>query len=143
MASSPGAACTSSWQAGSGPARRPCDPRAVLAGRSDRRSTLQGCRTMRIKALAILLAVALGGCASSTAPPVAHSPAGNTAVAVIGTPFLLAFRTATCAITLVVAAPAAGILALGVDPYSQGFDYLGSGVANNCGPPYVLTPSAG
>jgi hypothetical protein len=97
----------------------------------------------KIKALAILLAVTLGGCASSTAPPMAHSPAGNTAVAVIGTPFLLVFRTATCALTLAVAAPAAGVLALGVDPYSQEFDYLGSGVAHNCGPPYVLSPTAG
>jgi hypothetical protein len=103
---------------------------------------MQGCRIMRIKALAILLALALGACASS-GPPMSPSPAGNAAVAVVGTPFLLVFKTATCALTLAVAAPAAGILALGVDPYSQGFDYLGSGVANNCGPPYVLTPSAG
>ncbi|MGH6920006.1 MAG: hypothetical protein ACREJ0_20140 [Geminicoccaceae bacterium] len=98
---------------------------------------------MRIKALVILLAVALGGCASSSDPTMTGSPAGNAAVAVIGTPFLLVFKTATCAITLAVAAPAAGILALGVDPYGQGFDYLGSGVAHNCGPPYVLTPTAG
>ena len=98
---------------------------------------------MRIKALAILLAVALGGCASSTAPPVAESRAGNTVVAVVGTPFLLAFKVATCALTVAVAAPAAGILALGVDPYGEGFDYLGSGVAHNCGPPYALSPTAG
>ncbi|HEX5079085.1 MAG TPA: hypothetical protein VFV80_08020 [Geminicoccaceae bacterium] len=98
---------------------------------------------MRIKALAILLAVALGGCASSTAPPVAESPTGNTVVAVVGTPFLLAFKAATCAVTLAVAAPAAGILALGVDPYGDGYDYLGSGVAHNCGPPYVLSPTPG
>jgi hypothetical protein len=98
---------------------------------------------MRLKALAVLLAVALAGCASSSGPPMSDSPAGNTAVAVIGTPFLLVFKTATCVITLAVAAPAAGILALGVDPYGDGFDYLGSGVANNCGPPYVLTPTAG
>ena len=97
---------------------------------------------MRIKALAILLAVALAGCASSSAP-MSESPAGNTAVAVIGTPFLLVFKTATCALTLAVAAPAAGILALGVDPYGEGFDYLGSGVAHNCGPPYALSPTAG
>jgi hypothetical protein len=102
---------------------------------------MQGCGIMRIKALALLLAVVLGGCASSTAPPVAESPAGNTAVAVIGTPFLLVFKTATCALTLAVAAPAAGILALGVDPYGEGYDYLGSGVAHNCGPPYVLSPT--
>jgi hypothetical protein len=98
---------------------------------------------MRIRVLALLLAVALGGCASSTAPPTATSPVGNTAVAVIGTPFLLVFKTATCALTLAVAAPAAGILALGVDPYGEGYDYLGSGVAHNCGPPYVLSPTAG
>lgn len=98
---------------------------------------------MRIKALVIVLAVALGGCAGTSDPTMTESPAGNTAVAVIGTPFLLVFKTATCVITLAVAAPAAGILALGVDPYGDGFDYLGSGVAHNCGPPYVLTPTAG
>jgi hypothetical protein len=98
---------------------------------------------MRIKALALLLAVVLGGCASSTAPPRTESPAGNTALAVIGTPFLLVFKTATCVLTLAVAAPAAGILALGVDPYGEGYDYLGSGVAHNCGPPYALSPTAG
>jgi hypothetical protein len=98
---------------------------------------------MRIKVLAILLAVALGGCASTSDPTVTQSTAGNTAVAVVGTPFLLVFKTATCALTLAVAAPAAGILALGVDPYGEGFDYLGNGVAHNCGPPYILTPTAG
>ena len=97
---------------------------------------------MRIKSLALLLAIALAGCATSTAPPVAESPAGNTAVAVVGTPFLIVFKTATCVLTMAVAAPAAGILALGVDPYGEGFDYLGSGVAHNCGPPYVLSPTA-
>lgn len=98
---------------------------------------------MRIKALAIVLAVMLGACASSTDPAMTPSPAGNTALAVVGTPFLLVFKTATCALTLAVAAPAAGILALGADPYSEGFDYLGSGVAHNCGPPYLLSPTAG
>jgi hypothetical protein len=104
---------------------------------------MQGWRTMRFKALAVLLALVLSGCASTSDPMRTQSPAGNAAVAVIGTPFLLAFKTATCALTLAVAGPAAGILALGVDPYSEGFDYLGSGVAHNCGPPYVLTPTAG
>jgi hypothetical protein len=98
---------------------------------------------MRIKALAILLVLALGGCAGTSDPTVVQSPAGNTAVAVVGTPFLLVFKTATCALTLAVAGPAAGILALGTDPYAEGFDYLGNGVAHNCGPPYVLSPTAG
>lgn len=98
---------------------------------------------MHIKALAIVLAMALAGCASNSGVPMSQSPAGNAAVSVVGTPFLIVFKTATCALTLAVAAPAAGILALGVDPYHQGFDYLGSGVAHNCGPPYILTPTAG
>jgi hypothetical protein len=125
------------------PVRSTREMRIEQAGRSDRRSTIQGCRNMRIKALAILLAVALAGCATSTGAPMSESPAGNTAVAVVGSPFLLVFKTATCALTLAVAAPAAGILALGVDPYGEGFDYLGSGVAHNCGPPYLLSSSAG
>ncbi len=95
---------------------------------------------MRIQALALLLALALGGCANATAP-MAPSPQGNAAVSVLGTPFLIAFKAATCAVTLAVAAPAAGILALGADPHGEGFEYLGSGVAHNCGPPYVLTPA--
>lgn len=98
---------------------------------------------MRIKLLALLLAFALGGCATSTAPPMAESTAGNTAVAIIGTPFLIVFKAATCVVTAAVAAPAAGILALGVDPYGEGFDYLGSGLAHNCGSPWVLSPTAG
>jgi hypothetical protein len=117
---------------------------AHRAGRPiNRRSTMQGHRSMRVKALVLVLAVALGGCANATNPPMAQSRPGNVAVAVIGTPFLLAFKVATCAVTLAVAAPAAGILALGVDPYGEGFDYLGSGVAHNCGPPYGLSPTAG
>jgi hypothetical protein len=98
---------------------------------------------MRNKLLALLLAFALGGCATSTAPPMAESTAGNTAVAIIGTPFLIVFTAATCVVTAAVAAPAAGILALGVDPYGEGFDYLGSGLAHNCGSPWVLSPTAG
>ncbi len=98
---------------------------------------------MRIKLLTLLLAFALGGCATSTAPPMAESTAGNTAVAIIGTPFLIVFKAATCVVTAAVAAPAAGILALGVDPYGEGFDYLGSGLAHNCGSPWVLSPTAG
>jgi len=97
---------------------------------------------MRIKLLALLLAFALGGCATSTAPPQQESRAGNTAVAIIGTPFLIVFKAATCVATAAVAAPAAGILALGVDPYGEGYDYLGSGLAHNCGSPWVLSPTA-
>jgi hypothetical protein len=97
---------------------------------------------MRIKFLALLLVFALGGCATSTPPPATESRAGNTAVAIIGTPFLIVFKAATCVVTAAVAAPAAGMLALGVDPYGEGFDYLGSGLAHNCGSPWVHSPTA-
>lgn len=70
-----------------------------------------------------------------------HPHAGQWAVAAIGTPFYLAFKTAVCGATLVVAAPAAAALAIADSPYGMGMDELGDGVASNCGPPYVLSPS--
>lgn len=69
------------------------------------------------------------------------SHAGQWAVAVIGTPFYLAFKTAVCGASLVVAAPTAAVIALSDSPYAMGVDKLGDGVAANCGPPYVLSPS--
>ena len=61
---------------------------------------------------------------------------------IIGTPFALAFKTVVCGATLVVAAPVAGMLALGSDA-SEGYQALGDGIAQNCGPPYVVSPYAG
>ncbi len=71
-----------------------------------------------------------------------YSPhAGQWAVAVIGTPVYLAFKTVVCGASLVVSAPTAAIIALSDSPYAMGVDKLGDGVAANCGPPYVLSPS--
>lgn len=67
--------------------------------------------------------------------------AGQWAVAAIGTPFYLVFKTAACGATLVVAAPAAAVLAIADSPYGMSVNQLGDGVAANCGPPYVLSPS--
>ena len=67
--------------------------------------------------------------------------AGEWAVAAIGTPFYLAFKTAVCGASLVVAAPAAAALALTDSPYGMTVTELGDGVAANCGPPYVLSPN--
>jgi hypothetical protein len=80
-------------------------------------------------------------------PPagVAESPAeraGEVVVSVVGTPFLLAFKTAICGATVVVAAPIAAFSAL--TPHGgEAIDTLGEGIAINCGPPYVLSPHAG
>ena len=39
-----------------------------------------------------------------------------------------------------IAAPIAGLLVLDPDPYSEGHEILGDGIASNCGPPYVVSP---
>ena len=94
---------------------------------------------MPSKILILPLALALAACAAGSAPPPGASPAGW-AVSIVGTPFALVFKTAVCAASLVIAAPIAGLLVLDPDPYSQGHEILGEGIASNCGPPYVLSP---
>jgi len=110
---------------------------------------------------AIFLPLFFAGCAAETikAPPsnppslysdraggTAYSAnrnahAGKVAVAVIGTPVYLAFKAVVCGASIVVAAPTAALIALSDSPYATGVDKLGDGVAANCGPPYVLSPS--
>jgi ABC-type sugar transport system substrate-binding protein len=108
---------------------------------------------MSRKLRVLALVVALGACATGSGPPAVDgesapasaesgaSPAGW-AVAIVGTPFALAFKTAICAASLAIAAPIAGLLVLDPDPYSEGHEILGDGIANNCGPPYVVSPHA-
>ena len=106
---------------------------------------------MSRKMLVLSLVLSLGACATGSGPPGADagpapaspgaSPAGW-AVAVVGTPFALAFKTVICAASLAIAAPIAGLLVLDPDPYSEGHEILGDGIANNCGPPYVISPYA-
>jgi hypothetical protein len=104
---------------------------------------------------AVLLALALlAGCATATpqpapggaapeaAPDAAARPApapsagpSDWALAVIGTPFVFAFRAVVCTASAVVAAPTAGLLILSEDP-RPGLVYLRDGLAENCGPPY-------
>ena len=67
--------------------------------------------------------------------------AGQWAVAIVGTPVYLAFKTVICGASLVVAAPTAAVITLADSPYAMGVDKLGDGIAANCGPPYVLSPS--
>ncbi len=85
---------------------------------------------------------ATGNAASAPAAKRASPTAAGWAVSIIGTPFALAFKTVVCGATLVVAAPVAGMLALGSDA-SEGYQALGDGIAQNCGPPYVVSPYAG
>lgn len=72
------------------------------------------------------------------APPSATAGPSDWALAIVGTPFVFAFRTVVCAATAVVAAPTAGLLAL-TEESREGLGYLRYGLAENCGPPYVLS----
>lgn len=81
------------------------------------------------------------GYASSLNTGARQPHAGQWAVAAIGTPFYLVFKTAVCGASLVVAAPAAAVLTIADSPYGMTVNQLGDGVADNCGPPYVLSPS--
>jgi hypothetical protein len=87
---------------------------------------------------ALVLALALCGCAS--APP--QSP-GSTALSVIGTPFLLAFKIPVCIVSAALAAPLAGAAELARTNQAYGIEQsLGDGLEDNCGPPYVVGPHA-
>ena len=108
---------------------------------------------MQTRALAILLALALAGCATSPPPPAAdqtalapapepRATAAGWAVSIVGTPFAVGLKGAVCVASLAIAAPIAGLLALNPDPYPEGLDTLGDGIANNCGPPWVVSPYA-
>ncbi|HUZ74249.1 MAG TPA: hypothetical protein VMU87_14805 [Stellaceae bacterium] len=79
-------------------------------------------------------------------PPVAPPPAPSTGsrfLAVVGTPFYLLFKIPVCVVTVVVAGPIAGISALAGPSNPQAVQVrrdLGEGLAQNCGPPYALSP---
>jgi hypothetical protein len=92
--------------------------------------------TMKKIALAFVLALVLVGCASESQP----SP-GSTALSVIGTPFLLAFKIPVCVVSAVVAAPLAGAAELAGTSQAVSLEpSLGDGLERNCGPPYVVAP---
>lgn len=93
--------------------------------------------------IALVILLALTCCATPPPSGVAAPPTspGRTALSVIGTPFLIAFKIPVCVISAVIAAPLAGAAQL-TDSYQRTrLDYeLGDGLERNCGPPYVLTP---
>jgi hypothetical protein len=90
-------------------------------------------------------AAARGPAARPVETPSAAASAGPSdwAVAIVGTPFVFAFRTVVCAATAVVAGPTAGLLAFS-EERDEGLAYLRYGLAENCGGPYVVpVPVAG
>jgi hypothetical protein len=94
---------------------------------------------MRIKILSIIVTLSISGCAASAPPP---TP-GAVAVSAIGTPFLLAFKIPLCAASVALAGPIAGVTGLVPAGDARARDLgrdLSDGVAQNCGPPYALSP---
>jgi hypothetical protein len=102
---------------------------------------------MRTSLVSLCLVVALGGC--ETAPTYSSSPSeqmtvvhpGDAVASVLGTPFYLAFKGVTCAVSAAIAVPVAGIAALSESYFAPAIQRgLGDGINQNCGPPYVLSP---
>ncbi len=101
---------------------------------------LAGCATAARDPAPYAAAPATPGAAPravETARPARSAGPSDWALAIIGTPFVFAFRVVTCAATAVVAAPTAGLLTLTPDP-KPGLAYLRDGLGHNCGSPYVM-----
>lgn len=85
---------------------------------------------------ALILAGALAGCAGAEAPP----ESGTGMAAVFGTPFLLALKAPFCVATVALSAPLVGASEFAPTAQSEGIRQgLDQGMAQNCGPPYVIT----
>jgi hypothetical protein len=87
----------------------------------------------------LALSLCLSGCA---APPPPAQPVS--AVSIVGTPFLIAFKLPACVATLAIAGPAAALQQLAA-PNEDGLQpdirpALDAGIDQNCGPPYVVLP---
>jgi hypothetical protein len=102
---------------------------------------------MRVWIVSLCVGVALSGCQaapthsgdSSEYRTMVHPR--DAPVSVAGTPFYLAFKGVTCAVSAVIAAPLAGISAVSESRFAPEIrEGLGDGLRQNCGPPYVLSP---
>ncbi len=98
---------------------------------------LAGCATAAPEPAPEAGAAALGSAPDRTGSTAAAAGPSDWALAIVGTPFVFAFRTVVCAATAVVAGPTAGLLAFS-EEREAGLAYLRYGLAENCGPPYVV-----
>ena len=68
---------------------------------------------------------------------------GASALAAFGTPFLIVAKVPVCIVTIAIAAPVGAVSELSDPATPFGHELrqgLGDGIAQNCGPPYVVTP---
>jgi hypothetical protein len=99
-----------------------------------------GSRPMMIRLGGLAFALFLAGCAEPPPPPEPVS-----ALSAFGTPFLIAFKIPACVATVAIAGPAAALQQLAA-PNQDGLQpdirpALDAGIGQNCGPPYVVSPS--
>jgi hypothetical protein len=93
-------------------------------------------------AMAGLMAAALAGCtvqAQTTTP----ASGGDNTLAAFGSPLLVLAKVPVCIATIVVAAPVGAVSELSDPATPFGHDLrqgLSDGIAQNCGPPYVVAP---
>jgi hypothetical protein len=101
----------------------------------------------------LLAAVAIAPIAAcATAPDPSAPGSGQTVfdpntdfpfLAIIGTPIYIAFKVPVCAVSAAVSLPLAGMSELNGSGDAGGREMrrsLSTGLAQSCGPPYVLTP---
>jgi hypothetical protein len=95
---------------------------------------------------ALVLALVLAGCVTAPPPSQAGAPSppppGRTAISIIGTPFLLAFKIPVCVVSAAMAGAMTGVEgALGGTNGPASLEQsLGEDVEKNCGPPWVVNP---
>ena len=99
---------------------------------------------MRQIAMACAVAAALGGCAHQAATSAGPPPDGGaSALAIFGTPFLIVAKLPVCIVTIAMAAPVGAVSELSDPATPFGHELrqgLSDGIAQNCGPPYVVAP---
>jgi hypothetical protein len=103
---------------------------------------------MKLRPFIILLTIPLWACAAKPdGDPKAGSGAASTALSVIETPLLIAFKIPLCIATGPLLVP--GAAASAVIPFKDapkepsGTALVTKGVTDACGPPYVATPDYG
>lgn len=98
---------------------------------------------MRRMVMAGMIAAALGGCAAQGGTAATPADGGASALAAFGTPFLIVAKVPVCIVTIAIAAPVGAVSELSDPATPFGHELrqgLGDGIAQNCGPPYVVTP---
>ena len=98
---------------------------------------------MRRMVTAGLMAAALGGCVQQEGATTRSLDGGATALATFGTPFLIAAKVPVCIVTIAMAAPVGAVSELSDPATPFGYEVrrdLSDGIAQNCGPPYVVAP---